>query len=294
MTASTVDIGLLQQKAVETRLAVLDQVEVAGSGHYGPAFSCTEILVALYYGYLRLRPDDPQWVERDRFVMGKGHAISALYPVLADLGYFDRADLDTFCRLGSRLGDHPDMKKVRGADFSSGSLGHGLSIGAGMAMGARIRGFDSRVVVLLGDGEQNEGQVWEAVQFAAHQRLGSLMAIVDVNTVSVDGATRDVLDLEPLDDRWRAFGWHVERLDGHDLRALREAYERFDERRAAPDARPTVLLADTVVGRGVDFIEGMAEWHVGYFGGVDAERARSSIRRMFDPAASGPTPTEGA
>ncbi len=283
-----VDLPRLQRKAVETRLAVLDQVEVAGSGHYGPAFSCTEILVALYYGWLRLRPEDPAWPERDRFVMGKGHAVSALYPILADLGYFDRAELATFCRLGSRFGDHPDMKKVPGADFSSGSLGHGLSIGAGMALGARIRGFDSRVAVLLGDGELNEGQVWEAVQLAAARGLANLVAIVDVNRVCVDGATADVLDLEPLDDRWRACGWHVERLDGHDLTALGAALGRVDERRAAPGAPPTVLLADTVVGRGVDFIEGMAEWHVGYFAGVDAERARASIRAMYDqPAAPG-------
>jgi transketolase len=174
------------------------------------------------------------------------------------------------------------MKKVRGADFSSGSLGHGLSIGAGMAAGARIRGFDSRCVVLLGDGELNEGQVWEAVQFAAHQKLSSLLAVVDVNKVSVDGPTREVLDLEPLDGRWSAFGWHVERLDGHDLGALCEALERFDERRAHGGAPPTVLLADTVVGRGVDFIEGMAEWHVGYFAGIDADRARASIRAMYE------------
>ena len=280
------DLQLLRRKAVENRLAVLDQVEVAGSGHYGPAFSCMEILVSLYYGYLRTRPDDPQWLERDRFVMGKGHAISALYPILADLGYFDAEQLATFCQLGSALGDHPDMKKVRGADFSSGSLGHGLSIGAGMAIGARIRGYDSRVVVLLGDGELNEGQIWEAVQFGAHHKLSSLMAIVDVNKVSVDGVTQEVMDLEPLQDRWDAFGWHVERLDGHDLAALCAAYERFDERRVRPGAPPTVLLADTVVGRGVDFIEGMAEWHVGYFAGVDAERARASIRAMYE--------TEGA
>lgn len=279
--AAEYDLRLLQRKATETRLAVLDEVEVAGSGHYGPAFSCTEILVSLYYDYLRLHPDDPAWDERDRFIMGKGHAISALYPILADRGFFGRELMATFCRLGSKLGDHPDMKKVLGADFSSGSLGHALSIGAGMAVGARIRGFDSRVAVLLGDGELNEGQIWEAVQFAAHHRLSSLLAIVDVNTVSVDGPTRDVMNLEPLGDKWRAFGWHVERLDGHDFAALRSAYARFDERRAYGDSPPTVLLADTVVGRGVDFIEGMAEWHVGYFAGVDAERARDSILAMY-------------
>ncbi len=276
------DLTLLRRKAIDTRLAVLDQVEVAGSGHYGPAFSCTEILVALYYDYLRLRPDEPNWPARDRFVMGKGHAISAFYPILADLGYFPRAELDTFCKLGSRLGDHPDMKKVPGADFSSGSLGHGLSVGVGMALGARVRGFDSRTVVLLGDGELNEGQVWEAAAFAGHNRLSNLLAIVDINTVSVDGATKEVLDMEPLADKWRSFGWVVERLDGHNLTTLRTAYRSFDSRRATTATPPTVLLADTVVGKGVDFIEGMAEWHVGYFAGVDADRARASIRAMYE------------
>lgn len=280
-TANDYDLELLQRKATQARLAVLDEVEVAGSGHYGPAFSCMEILVSLYYDYLRLRPSEPAWDERDRFVMGKGHAISALYPILADQGYFGRELMQTFCRLGSKLGDHPDMKKVLGVDFSSGSLGHALSIGAGMAAGARIRGFDTRVAVLLGDGELNEGQIWEAVQFASHHRLSSLLAIVDVNGVSVDGPTRDVMNLEPLTDKWRAFGWEVERLDGHDFSALRGAYTRFDAQRAGADGRPTVLLADTVVGRGVSFIEGMAEWHVGYFAGVDAERARASIRAMY-------------
>jgi len=279
------DVPALQRKAIETRLKVLDQVEVAGSGHYGPAFSCTEILVALYYGYLRLRPDDPGWPPRDRFIMSKGHAISALYPILADLGYFDEAWLRTFCRLGSRLGDHPDMRKVPGADFSAGSLGHGLSIAAGMALGARTRGFDSRIVVLLGDGELCEGQVWEAVAFASHHHLGSLLAIVDANRVSVDGPTDQVLSFEPIDGRFAAFGWYAERVDGHDLAALRAALARFDERRAMPAARPTVLVADTVVGKGVDFIEGLAEWHVGYFAGADADRARASIRAMYDTAA---------
>jgi len=271
----------LQRLATRTRLAVLEEVEVAGSGHYGPAYSCIEILVALYYGYLRLDPSDPGWQDRDRFVLSKGHACSALYPILADLGFFARAELDTFTRLGSRLGDHPDMKKVPGIDFSAGSLGHGLSIGAGMAEALRLRGSDARVVVVLGDGELNEGQVWEAAAYAPHRRLGNLLAIVDVNGVSVDGTTADVLDFEPIDEKWRAFGWETERLDGHDLDALRAALARFDARRSAGDARPTVLVADTVVGRGIGFIEGMAEWHVGYLAGVDRERAIADIRAMY-------------
>jgi transketolase len=271
----------LGRKCVEMRLRNLEMVEVAGSGHYGPAFSVVEILVSLYYGFLRVRPDEPEWPERDRFVLSKGHAVSALYPLLADLGYFPDSLLDTFTRLGSSLGDHPDMKKVPGIDFSSGSLGHGLSIGAGMAEALRLQGHDSRVVVLVGDGELDEGQIWEAASYAAHRRLGSLMAIVDANRVSVDGVVEEVLGLEPLDQKWDAFGWHTERVDGHDLDALLAAYARFDGHRREPGARPTALIADTVAGRGVEFIEGMAEWHVGYFHGEDRERAEASIRAMY-------------
>lgn len=280
------ELELLRAKSIEHRLAVLDQVESSGSGHYGPAFSCMEILVSLYHGYLRLRPEEPGWPQRDRFVLGKGHACSALYPILADLGYFDRAALATFCRLGSILGDHPDMKKVPGIDFSSGSLGHGLSVAAGMALGARLRGWDSRVVALLGDGELNEGQVWEAAAHAGARGLSALLAVVDVNRVCVDGGTAEVLDMEPLAAKWQSFGWRVERVDGHDHRALRAAYARYDEERAR-GGRPTALLADTVVGRGVGFIEGLSEWHVGYFAGVDRERAAADISAMFGPLPAG-------
>jgi transketolase len=271
-------IPMLQKRSVEMRLANLRLVEVAGSGHYGPCFSCMEILVSLYYGFLRVRPDEPGWADRDRFVMSKGHACSALYPILADLGYFPDSVLETFTRLGSPLGDHPDMRKVPGIDFSSGSLGHGLSIGTGMADGVRLAGRDSRVVVLLGDGELNEGQVWEAVAYASHRRLSNLLAIVDVNRVSVDGATKDLLNFEPIERRFTAFGWHAERVDGHSHTDLMAAYRRFEQRRSD---EPTVLVADTVAGKGIDFIEDMAEWHVGYLGGIDLDRAVASIRRMF-------------
>lgn len=279
------DVGALQQRCIDVRLWTLDEVEIAGSGHYGPAFSCVEILVSLYYGYLDLRPEEPTWPERDRFILSKGHACSALYPILADLGFFDVAHLKTFTRLGSILGDHPDMKKIPGIDFSSGSLGHGLSIGVGMAEGLRYQDRRSRVAVLLGDGELNEGQNWEAAAYAAHRGLGNVLAIVDANGVSVDGTTADVLGFEPLEDKWRAFGWHAERVDGHDVAALRAAYARYDERRATTDAPPTVVIADTVAGKGVPFIEGMAEWHVGYLAGTDRERAVAGIRSMFDGGA---------
>jgi transketolase len=245
-------IGELQRHCIETRLGVLDEMDVAGSGHLGPAFSVVEILVTLYYSYLAVRPDEPHWAGRDRFILSKGHACSALYPILADLGFFDHEHLTTFTRLGSILGDHPDMRKIPGVDFSSGSLGHGLSIGAGMAEALRLAGADSKVAVLLGDGELNEGQVWEAAAY------------------------------EPIEKKWAAFGWRTQRLPGHDIGALRDALDGFDRYVEAGGAQPTVLIADTVAGRGISFIEGMAEWHVGYLAPLDRARAVHDIETMFE------------
>lgn len=276
-------LSLLRRKSIDMRLATLDEAAVAGSGHYGPSFSAMEILVSLYYGFLRVRGSDPQWPQRDRFILSKGHACSALYPILADLGFFPETWLASFTRLASPLGDHPDMKKVPGIDFSSGSLGHGLAVACGMAEAVRLAGHDSRVAVLLGDGELNEGQVWESVAYAAHRSLSGLLVIVDVNQVSVDGFTADLLNFEPIDERFAAFGWAAQRVDGHDHAALLDGYAQFAARHAAGDGRPTVLVADTVAGKGIPFIEGMAEWHVGYLGGADHERAVRAIRSMFTP-----------
>jgi transketolase len=283
ITTEDETIATLGAKCTEMRLALLDEIEVAGSGHYGSCLSCIEILVSLYYDLLEVRPSEPGWAARDRFVLSKGHACSAVYPILADLGFFPTSELSTFTRLGSRLGDHPDMKKIPGFDFSSGSLGHGLSVAVGMTEALRLQGHGSRVVALMGDGELNEGQIWEAAAYAGHRRLSHLLGIVDINTVSVDGKTQDVLSFEPLEAKWSAFGWHVERLDGHDLSALRAAYAAYDARRTMPGTPPTVLLADTVAGRGISVIEGMAEWHVGYLHGVDRERAERDIRAMYEP-----------
>lgn len=280
---TSVDLPLLERKCIEVRLGVLDQVAVAGSGHYGPAFSATEIFVALYYAFLRLDPQRPAWPERDRFVLSKGHACSAIYPILADLGFFDRQHLATFTRLNSILGDHPDMQKVPGFDFSSGSLGHGLSVACGMAEGLRHQGLGSRVVAVIGDGEQNEGQVWEAAAYAGFRKLSNLLCICDRNGVCVDGRTEDIMSVEPMADRWRAFGWHVEDIDGHDLRVLVDRLAAFEQRRAA-GGPPTFIIARTVSGRGVDFIEGDAAWHLGYLHGADEAEARRQIEAMY-PAA---------
>lgn len=218
-------------------------------------------------------------------MLSKGHACSALYPILADLGFFDRAELATFTRLGSILGDHPDRNKVPGVDFSSGSLGHGLSVGVGMALAQRLRGVAGRVVVVIGDGEQNEGQLWEAAAYAGAHRLGGLMAVMDRNGVQVDGTTEEVLDMEPVADKWRAFGWSVTEVDGHDLDALLEAYAAYDLRRTEPGSPPTLVVARTTAGKGIGFIEGDAAWHVGYLHGDDRDEAIRQIRAMLPTGA---------
>ncbi|MEX2374875.1 MAG: transketolase [Dehalococcoidia bacterium] len=274
------EIAELQRRSKDVRLSILEMVDVAGSGHYGPAFSCVEVLVALYYNSLSVKPDSPDWPERDRFILSKGHACTTLYAILADLGFFDPDELSTFARLGSILGDHPDMKKIPGVDFSSGSLGHGLSVGAGMAEALRYRKINSRVVVLVGDGELNEGQNWEAIAYAAHRGLGQLLCIVDANDVSVDGNTSDVLNLEPMDAKWEAFGWDARRVDGHDYVQIRDALRWYDSRREGPI--PSVIVADTIAGYGIPFIEGMAEWHVGFLAGVDRQRAVDAIEDLFN------------
>lgn len=275
-----------EQIAASIRRTVLLEAEIAGSGHYGPSLSCADLLVGLYYGFLRVDPAQPDRLDRDRLVLSKGHACSALYAVLGDLGFFPLDELRTYTRLGTAFGDHPDMKKVAGLDFSSGALGHGLSVALGMALHARVRGDEARTVAIIGDGELNEGQIWEAAGFAGANRVSNLLAIVDVNTVCVDGTTREVLDYEPIGDKWAAFGWAVERIDGHDLAAIDAALVRFEQRRAE-GGQPTVIVADTVAGKGVPPIEGMAEWHIGYLGGADLAAALETVNDVHASAQEG-------
>ncbi|MBK1669582.1 transketolase [Rhodovibrio sodomensis] len=272
-----VDKSILAEKAKMIRRDVVEQTDVCGSGHYGSAFSIAEILAVLYYQLMHVRPDAPTWEDRDRFTMGKGHAAIALYPVLADLGFFDRSWLDNYTRLNSPLGDHPDMRKVPGADFSSGSIGHNLSVSVGMALGAKRNGSPARAICLMGDGEMTEGQVWEAAVSAPNFGLDNLVGIVDINKAGSDGYTADIMDTRPLADKWQAFGWRVIPLaDGHDLdqvsNALNDALNR-------PDGRPTVVLADTVAGKGVSFMEGYWQWHLGFLGPKDKERALAEIEK---------------
>ena len=269
------DVRSLRQKAHMVRSEVLRLTEIAGSGHYGSAYSIAEMLVALYYCFMRVRPQEPGWADRDRFLMGKGHAAIALYPILADLGFFPKSVLDTYTRLKSPLGDHPDLNKVAGADFSSGSIGHNLSVAVGMGLALKLRKSDARVICMMGDGEQAEGQVWEAAAQAGFRRLDNLIAIVDNNKVQSDEDCRTVLDMEPLDEKYRAFNWEVVHLrDGHDWTQVLDTFERVMD---GPRTRPVVVLADTVAGKGVSFMEGTWQWHLGYLGPRDYARAQAEL-----------------
>ena len=277
---SNVSLPVLEERAKFIRTETVRLTRIAGAGHYSSTFSCAEILSALYYSQMRIEPANPSWADRDRFVMSKGHAAIGLYPVLADLGYFDPSELDTYTRLGSNYGDHPDMKKVRGLDFSSGSLGHGLSVGVGMALAGRITGRDYRTYVMLGDGELSEGQIWEAVNSAGHLKLGHLVILLDRNGLSIDGHTEDVMTIEPVQDRFASFGWDVQRVDGHDLSAILDAFVRLPQ---GTTGKPQAIVFDTIKGRGVRRMEMSLDWHVGNLVGEDYDDVMTELEAGLQP-----------
>lgn len=281
-----VTLAVLEDRAKFIRKETVRLSRIAGAGHYSSTFSCAELLSVLYYDQMSIEPAQPDWPERDRFVMSKGHAAIGLYPVLADLGYFDPSELDTYTRLGSNYGDHPDMKKVRGLDFSSGSLGHGLSVGVGMALAARMTKRAYRTYVMLGDGELSEGQIWEAANCAGHYKLDNLVAIVDRNGLSIDGHTEDIMSVEPLDKRFEAFGWDVQRIDGHDLGAIQTAFAALA---TTTSGKPQLIIADTVKGRGVARMEMSLDWHVGNLVGEDYDDVMAELDaglKPFEPEAA--------
>ncbi|MBW1786372.1 MAG: transketolase [Deltaproteobacteria bacterium] len=250
-------ISKLKEKTLWIRQQVLRMACEANGGHIAPAFSCTEILVALYYGgILKIDPDNPKWPERDRFILSKAQAALALYPILGDLGFFPMEEVYTFTKTGSRLGGHAD-DAVPGVDTFSGSLGHGLPIGCGMALALHLDGKVQRVFVLLGDGECHEGSVWEAAMFAGHNRLSNMVAIVDNNGLSASDHLDNYLSLEPFEQKWISFGWDVVTVNGHSLPQLLKALQRSP----ADGQRPLAVIAKTVKGKGVSFIEDQADWH---------------------------------
>ncbi|MCL5986811.1 MAG: cupin domain-containing protein [Actinobacteria bacterium] len=247
----------LGKKAKEIRRGVIKLFGKACGGHFGGSLSAVEIITTLYYGILRIKPEDPAWQDRDRFVLSKGHASPTLYMALADRGYFPCEVLNGFEELNNPLTMHPNMKKCRGIDISTGSMGHGLSIAAGMALAGKMDKKDYRVFVLLGDGELQEGSVWEAAMFASHNKLDNLIAVVDRNRLSVDGFVENIVSIEPLAERWRSFGWSVREADGHSVSQL---YAMLTDIPFMSN-KPGLLIAHTVKGKGIPFMENRREYH---------------------------------
>jgi transketolase len=265
----------LAEKAERYRIDIIEMLCEAGSGHPGGSLSAVDLVTAIYHYKLRHRPHEPHWPDRDRFIMSKGHGVPAQYVVMADLGYFPREQLWTLRKLGSPLQGHPCSPWMAGIEACTGSLGQGLSIAQGMTLGARIEGKPRRTYVLLGDGESQEGQVWEAAMSAAKYKLDHLTAITDYNKGQIDGYTRDVMDLEPLVDKWRSFGWHVISIDGHDYAQILEALDEAEQVKH----RPTQIIAHTVKGKGVSFMENVVSWHGVAPDRDQADRAIAELRR---------------
>jgi len=250
------DINNLKKTANQIRIDILKMLSNAGSGHTGGSLSSVEIFTALYFYKLRHDPKKPDWNERDRFILSKGHGCPTLYTVLAHCGYFPKKELMTLRSLGSRLQGHP-QRELPGVEASSGSLGQGLSIANGIALAARLDKLDYRVWCLMGDGETHEGQIWEAAMTASHYKIDNLCGIVDHNKFCIDGKCEDVMGLEPFKEKWQSFGWHMIEVDGHDVGQLVDAYDEACKIKG----KPTVIIANTVKGKGVSFIENDNHWH---------------------------------
>ena len=250
------DVERLEEQAVQLRRDIVEMIHAAKAGHPGGSLSAVDMITALYFHVMRIDPQNPRWEDRDRFVLSKGHACPALYAALARRGFFDPKHLTTLRQDPSILQGHPEMNKTPGIDISSGSLGNGLAIGVGMAMSGRLHHQDYMTYVMLGDGEVQEGMVWEAAMAAHHHDLGNLVAIVDCNGVQINGWVNEIMTVEPLADKWRAFGWNVVEVNGHNMKDLLTVLHTAKTMR-----HPTVILMRTVKGRGVSFMEDDCKWH---------------------------------
>ena len=247
----------LESIAKKVRRHSIRMIYLAGSGHPGGSLSGTDVMVALYFHIMKHDPKRPDWPDRDRFVLSKGHAAPALYAVLAEAGYFPVEELDTLRKMGSRLQGHPCMTKTPGVEMSTGSLGHGLAAGNGMALAAKLDRKLHRVYVLLGDGEMDVGESWEAAMLASHYKLDNVTAYVDRNKLQLDGPTEKIMSLEPLADKWKAFGWHVIEINGHNMKEIIQATNEAK----SVKGRPTVIICHTIKGKGVSFMEGAVQFH---------------------------------
>ena len=246
----------LKKKAIDLRRDILMMLEKAGSGHTGGSLSIVEVLVSLYYVIMNVDPKKHDWKGRDEFVLSKGHGCPALYAVLAERGFFPKKELWTLRQLGSRLQGHPQIG-LPGLEISSGSLGQGLSVAVGLALGDKMDKIDARVYCLMGDGETNEGQIWEAAMTAAHYNLNNLCGIVDFNKLQIDGQCCEVMDLGKYKEKWEHFGWYATEVDGHDIEALNKAFQACEKVKD----KPQVVIAHTVKGKGISFIENQVNWH---------------------------------
>ncbi len=247
----------LKQLATKVRLGAIEGVYAAASGHPGGSLSIADLVTYLYFEEMNVRPEEPKWEDRDRFVLSKGHTAPALYAVLAERGFFPKEDLKQLRQVECHLQGHPDMKGTPGIDMSTGSLGLGLSAACGMALGAKKSGKTFRVYSIIGDGESEEGQIWEAAMFAAHQKLDNLCLFVDYNGLQIDGPVAEIVSPAPFEEKFRAFGWHVISIDGHDFAQIEQSLTEAK----ATKGQPTVIVAKTVKGKGVSFMENQVGWH---------------------------------
>ena len=270
---------MLKKTAAEVRLGILEGVYNAGSGHPGGSLSAADVMTYLYFCEMNIDPQNPKMPNRDRFVLSKGHAAPLYYSVLANRGYFPKQDLATLRKLDSYLQGHPDMKHTPGVDMSTGSLGLGISAACGMALAGKIGKYDYRVYTMIGDGESEEGQVWEAAMFAAHYKLDNLCALLDLNGLQIDGKITDVMDPTPHDEKFRAFGWNVFTCDAHDFDSIEAA---FNEAKNANNGKPSVIISSSVKGKGVSFMENQCGWHGKAPSKEEYETAVSEIKAYME------------
>jgi transketolase len=277
MSQTTMSIAELQVMAGHIRRDIIEMITIAGSGHPGGSLSAADILTALYFRVMRVEPQDPDWPDRDRFILSKGHACPVWYATLAERGYFDKAHLGTLRKLNSILQGHADMRKTPGVDMTVGSLGQGLSAGLGMALSGKLRNKGYHVWVMIGDGETQEGAIWEAAMAGARWKLDNLTAVLDRNRIQNDNFIDAIMPVDPVADKWRAFNWHVMEIDGHKMEEIVPALEAA---KTVP-GRPTVVIAHTIKGKGVSFMENVPAWHGKAPSEAEAQQALAEISRQI-------------
>ena len=273
MNYSSDIISGLEQKAKKVRRYIIEMLANAGSGHPGGSLSASDIMTALYFNKMKHNPKDPKWPDRDRFILSKGHCAPVLYACLSESGYFQTEQLCTLRKIGGCLQGHPDMHKTPGVEMSTGSLGQGLSVAAGVALAAKMDKKDFRTFVVMGDGELQEGQVWEGAMAAAHYKLDNICAIVDNNGLQIDGPIKTVMNPDPIADKWKAFGWEVFSIDGHNMKEILNAFDEAEKIKG----KPSMIVAKTIKGKGVSFMENVVDFHGKAPSKEEAEKALKEL-----------------